>query len=136
VAAIKWLAEEIHKLSGIEIQVKADVIPLLSPETQLVLFRIIQESLNNVHRHSEASEASITVECQGTEIRVTISDNGKGFKLPRQLSEFASQGKLGLTGMAERVQLIGGELEVSSQEEKGTTIVVKVPTKLYVGSSG
>jgi len=135
-AAIKWLAEEIHKLSGIEIQVKADVIPLLSPETQLVLFRIIQESLNNVHRHSGASEASITVECQRTEIRVTISDNGKGFKLPRQLSEFAGQGKLGLTGMAERVQLIGGQLEVSSQEGKGTTILVKVPINLYAGSSG
>ena len=136
VAAIKWLAGEIHKLSGIEIKVKTDTIPLLPPETQLVLFRIVQESLNNVHRHSGASEAGIAVECQGTEIRVTISDNGKGFKLPRQLSEFAGQGKLGLTGMAERVQLIGGELEVSSQEGKGTTIVVKVPTKLYAGSSG
>ena len=131
VAAIKWLAEEIHKLSGIEIQVKADSIPLLPPETQLVLFRIVQESLNNVHRHSGASEASITVECQGAEIRVTISDNGKGFKLPRQLSEFAGQGKLGLTGMAERVRLIGGELEVSSQIGKGTKIIVKAPTKLY-----
>lgn len=136
VAAIKWLAEEIHKLSGIEIQVKTDIIPLLSPETQLVLFRIVQESLNNVHRHSGASEASITVECQGDEIRVTISDNGKGFNLPRQLSEFASQGKLGLTGMTERVQLIGGELEVRSDEGKGTTIVVRVPTKLYAGGIG
>jgi PAS domain S-box-containing protein len=135
VAAIKWLAEEIHKLSGIEIQVKTDIIPLLPPETQLVLFRIVQESLNNVHRHSGASEATITVECQGAEIKMTIRDNGKGFKLPRQLSEFAGQGKLGLTGMAERVQLIGGELEVSSQEGKGTTIVVKVPTRLYASSS-
>jgi PAS domain S-box-containing protein len=135
VAAIKWLAEETHKLSGIEIQVKANTIPLLPPETQLVLFRIVQESLSNVHRHSGASEASVTVEWQGTETRVTISDNGNGFMLPRQLSEFAGQGKLGLTGMAERVQLIGGELGVSSQEGKGTTIMVKVPTKLYASSS-
>jgi len=64
---------------------------------------------------------------------VTISDNGKGFKLPRQLSEFAGQGKLGLTGMAERVQLTGGKLEVSTQEGKGTTVVVRVPTRLYTG---
>jgi PAS domain S-box-containing protein len=135
-AAIKWLAEETHKLSAIEIQVKTDIIPLLPPETQLVLFRIVQEALNNVHRHSGASEAGITVECRGDEVRVTISDNGKGFELPQQLSDFAGQGKLGLTGMAERVQLIGGELEVSSQEGKGTTIVVKVPTKLYAGSTG
>ena len=67
---------------------------------------------------------------------MTISDNGKGFELPQQLSDFAGQGKLGLTGMAERVRLIGGELEVSSQEGKGTTIVVKVPTRLYAGSTG
>jgi len=136
VAAIKWLAEEIHKLSGIEIEVKTDTIPQLPPETQLVLFRIIQESLNNIHRHSGASKASITVEHQGVEIRVTISDNGRGFKLPRQISEFAGHGKLGLTGMAERVQLIGGKLEVSSHEGQGTTIDVKVPTKLNIGGIG
>jgi PAS domain S-box-containing protein len=129
VAAIKWLAEEMHKLSGIEIQVKTDSIPLLSPETQLVLFRIVQESLNNINRHSGASKARIAVECQGTEIRVTISDNGKGFKLPGQLSEFAGQGKFGLTGMAERARLINGALEVNSQEGKGTSIVVKAPTE-------
>jgi PAS domain S-box-containing protein len=135
VAAIKWLAEETHKLSGIEVEVKTDIIPRLSPETQLVLFRIAQEALNNVYRHSGASEATILVEHQGDEIRMTISDDGKGFKIPQQLSEFASQGKLGLTGMAERVQLTGGQLEVSSQERKGTTIVVRVPIKPYAGGS-
>ena len=131
VAAIKWLAEEIQELSGIEIEVKIGAIPSLAPETQLVLFRIIQEALNNIHRHSGASEASIIVECQETAIRVTITDNGKGFNLPDQLSEFAGQGKLGLTGMSERAQLIGGELEVSSQMGKGTTIIVKAPVRLY-----
>jgi len=131
VAAIKWLAQEVHNLAGIEVQVKIGAIPSLAPETQLVLFRIVQGALNNVHRHSGASEASITVECQGAEIRVTISDNGKGFELPKQLSDFAGQGKLGLTGMEERVQLTGGVLEVSSQIGKGTKIIVKAPTKLY-----
>ena len=131
VAAIKWLAEEMQELSGIEIEVRIGAIPSLAPETQLVLFRIIQEALNNIHRHSGASEASIIVECQRTEIEVTICDNGRGFQLPRQLSEFAGQGKLGLTGMSERAQLIGGELEVSSQMGKGTTIIVKAPIRLY-----
>ena len=129
--AIKWLAQEVNNLAGIEVQVRIGAIPSLAPETQLGLFRIVQEALNNVHRHSGASEASITVECQGDEIKVTISDNGKGFELPQQLSDFAGQGKLGLTGMAERVRLIGGELEVSSQIGKGTKIIVKAPTKLY-----
>jgi signal transduction histidine kinase len=131
VAAIKWLAEEIQELSGVGIQVKIGAIPPLAQETQLVLFRIVQEALNNIHRHSGASEASVIVECQGVEIRVTINDNGRGFELPRQLSEFAGQGKLGLTGMWERAQLIGGEIEVSSQMGKGTTIIVRAPIKLY-----
>jgi PAS domain S-box-containing protein len=136
VAAIKWLAEETHKLSGIEIDVNTDIIPLLSPETELVLFRIVQEALNNVYRHSKASEATVTVKHHGGQIRVTVVDNGKGFELPQQLSEFAAQGKLGLTGMAERVQLIGGKLEVSARKGQGTTVMVSVPAKLYATSSG
>ena len=135
VAAIKWLAEEIHNFSGIEIQVEADAVPPLPPETQLVLFRIVQEALNNIHRHSVASQASITMEYRENEVRITISDNGKGFELPQQLSDFASRGKLGLTGMVERAQLIGGELEVRSQIGKGTKIIVKTPTKLYTESN-
>jgi two-component system sensor histidine kinase DegS len=135
VPALQWLAEEIHDFSGIRIHVKVAAIPLLPPETQLVLFRIVQEALNNIQRHSGASQASITVECQEAEVMVTISDNGKGFELPQQLGDFASQGKLGLIGMAERAHLIGGELEVSSQKGQGTTIIVKAPLKLYTESN-
>lgn len=135
VAAIKWLAEEIHNFSGIEIQVEADAVPPLPPETQLVLFRIVQEALNNIQRHSVASQASITMEYRENEVRITISDNGKGFELPRQLSDFASRGKLGLTGMVERAQLIGGELAVRSQIGKGTKIIVKTPIELYTESN-
>jgi two-component system, NarL family, sensor histidine kinase DegS len=126
--AIKWLAEEIHGFSGIEIEVKTDPIPPLPPETQLVLFRIVQEALNNVQRHSGASRASVAMKYEEANIKVTITDNGRGFELPTQLSDFAGQGKLGLTGMAERAQLIGGQIEVNSEEGKGTTITVKVPT--------
>jgi len=130
VPALKWLAQELINLAGIKVEVKTDTIPPLPPETQLVLFRVAQEALNNIHRHSEASEANITLEQRGDELRLAISDNGKGFELPQPLSDFAGQGKLGLTGMVERVQLIGGELEITSEIGKGTKIVVKAPTKL------
>lgn len=129
--AIKWLAQEVENIAGIEVKVTIGAMPSLAPETQLVLFRIAQEALNNVQRHSGASEATVTMECQDDELVITISDNGKGFELPQQLSDFAGQGKLGLAGMAERVRLIGGELQVSSQMGKGTKIVVRAPTKLY-----
>lgn len=132
VSALRWLAEEIGRFSGVDIEVNSGDLPQLSPETQLVLFRIAQEALNNVHRHSEASKASITLECLESEITVRIVDNGKGFEPPRQLSDFARRGRLGLTGMAERARLIGGEVEVSSEEGKGTTIVVRAPIRLYI----
>ena len=58
-------------------------------------------------------------------VRVRISDNGKGFKLPEVLDEFASQGKLGLIGMRERVRLLGGDLSLVSKAGKGTDIIVE-----------
>jgi two-component system, NarL family, sensor histidine kinase DegS len=136
VPAIKWLAQEAHDLSGIEIEVQTDTIPQLAPEIQLVLFRIVQEAMNNVVRHSGASEARVLLKCGGDEVNVTITDNGKGFELPRQLSDFTRRGKLGLAGMAERAQLIGGKLDVSSEEGKGTKLAVKVPTRLYSAGGG
>ncbi|MDY7019279.1 MAG: PAS domain S-box protein [Chloroflexota bacterium] len=131
VPALKWLAQEITNLIGIKVQVETDAMPPLASEIQLVLFRIAQEALNNVYRHSEASEVSIVLEHQVDKIKMTIRDNGRGFELPRQLSDFASQGKLGLTGIAERVRIIGGEVEFTSKVGKGTKITVKAPTKLY-----
>jgi len=131
VPALKWLVQELTELTGIKVEVKTSTIPQLPPEIQLVLFRVAQEALNNIYRHAEASEASLTLEYQEGKVKMTINDNGKGFDLPQQLSDFAGRGKLGLTGMVERARLIGGELEVSSQIGKGTKIIVKSPTKLY-----
>lgn len=131
IPAVKWLAEETQKFTGIEVRVQTAAIPPLSPETQLILFRVIQEALNNIQRHSGASQANISMERGENEVVITVSDNGRGFELPSQLSDFASQGKLGLTGMAERIRLIDGRLEVISQKGKGTKIVVRIPAKFY-----
>ena len=129
--ALEWLAQEITKLTGIKVETKTGAIPPLTPEAQLVLFRIAQEALNNIDRHSGASEAHIMLECHEDEVWMTIYDNGTGFELPQRLSDFASQGKLGLAGIVERAQLIDGKLEVTSEIGKGTNIIVKAPTKLY-----
>ena len=77
------------------------LITSLPSEIQLVLFRIAQEALRNIHRHSEVSEANLVLKQQGDEFRMTISDNGKGFKPPEQLNDFATQDKLGTLGMEE-----------------------------------
>ena len=67
----------------------------LTPETQLLLFRIAQEALSNIRRHAEASAAGITLEFSEGKVRMTVEDNGKGFKVPDTLSHLASAGKLG-----------------------------------------
>jgi PAS domain S-box-containing protein len=99
----------------------------LPPETELLLFRIVQEALNNVMRHSQASETQITIVFVPDKVNVTISDNGRGFKLSERLYNLPRSSKLGIIGMQERTQLLGGSLEVKSTPSKGTTVTLEVP---------
>lgn len=99
----------------------------LSPEVELVLFRIAQEALTNVRKHSGATQVVTTVEfCNGT-VKLTVRDNGRGFRLPGQAREFVEAGKLGLTGMVERAELAGGTLTVHSGSGQGTTVQAEIP---------
>ena len=99
----------------------------LSPEVELVLFRIAQEALTNVRKHSGATQVVTTVEfCNGT-VKITVQDNGRGFQPPGQAREFVEVGKLGLTGMVERAELAGGSLTVHSGPGQGTTVQAEIP---------
>jgi len=98
----------------------------LSPEAEMVLFRIAQESLRNVRKHSQATEAVVRVEFTPHKVKLSITDNGQGFELPELLGDFASRGKLGLLGMHERARLVGSSLSVKSQVGKGTTVALEV----------
>ncbi len=98
----------------------------LSPEVEVMLFRIAQEAVRNIWRHAKASTAELAIEFTDSKLRVTITDNGKGFRLPAQLADGASLGKLGLVGMQERARLLGGTLTLDSKPGKGTSITVDV----------
>jgi PAS domain S-box-containing protein len=126
--AIRWLAEEVVKYSGVDI--KVNVVGKehwLPEETAIAFFRITQEAMRNIWRHSGATHAEIVVEFEEKKARIIISDNGKGFKLPEKVGDLARGGKLGLTGMQERAQLVGGALTVKSEPGAGTTITVEAP---------
>jgi signal transduction histidine kinase len=99
----------------------------LSPDTELVLFRIAQEALTNVRKHSQATEVLTTVEFEEGVVRLSIRDNGQGFKVPHRPGDLVEVGKLGLTGMFERAQLVGGTLIVQSEPGGGTTVVAEIP---------
>jgi PAS domain S-box-containing protein len=128
IAALEWMTEDLNRGWGIDAHV--EVVGgkrTLSPETQLVLFRIAQESLSNIKKHAEASKAVIKLELDDR-IRMSVIDDGKGFILPRRLSALANSGKLGLAGMEERAHLLGGTLNIQSEPGKGTAVIVDLPS--------
>ncbi|MBN2098496.1 MAG: PAS domain S-box protein [Dehalococcoidia bacterium] len=125
---LEWLANDMSTYSGIATKVSvAGKSRRLPPDVELMLFRIAQEGLRNVWRHSHATEAEVAAEFQEKKVVVTIKDNGKGFSVPGTVGDLTRDGKLGLTGMHERARLVGGSVTLQSEPGKGTTIVVEVP---------
>jgi PAS domain S-box-containing protein len=129
-SAIPWYLDGFMKRSGI--QTSFEVSPelqRLSPDTEIALFRVLQESLTNVHRHSGSPTAEVRLSIDEGEIVLEISDAGKGMKL-EGFDESGGVGAatigVGLRGMHERMRELGGNLEVSSTE-KGTTVTATVP---------
>jgi len=96
-------------------------------EIELSLFRIVQEALSNIRKHAQATEAYVRVEFDETRISMAVTDNGRGFEPPVSVDDLPRSGKLGLMGMQERVWLLGGTIEVKSEPDKGTDILVDVP---------
>ncbi|NOZ50568.1 MAG: hypothetical protein GXP37_11055 [Chloroflexi bacterium] len=99
----------------------------LPPTTELALYRIAQEALNNVVRHARAREAHIRMHFQPDALTMTISDEGDGFEVPDNPAEFARQGHFGLLGLQERAELIGAQLLLDSQPGRGSSVTVIAP---------
>lgn len=126
--ALNWLANDLTVNAGIQVHVEANgTTRSVAPEIELTLFRIVQESLNNVRKHAGAGRVTVTITYTDTHIGVTIEDNGVGFTVDEYTSTSAREGKLGVIGMKERVQLLGGEFIIESTPGVGTTVIVTLP---------
>lgn len=101
----------------------------LQPEIRLTIYRVVQEALTNVAKYSQASEASVVLECEADVLTAIIEDNGVGFDVEATFNSTNLEKKLGLHGMKERVNLIGGELTIESKPGLGTTIYVHINLK-------
>jgi signal transduction histidine kinase len=108
-AGIRWLAERFGQRTGIEVDYKSSFNGRLPDETETHLFRIVQEALTNIARHSGATRVAIALDRKGSRVHLTVKDNGHGFNGNR------SDG-LGLVGMRARAQSIGGELTIDSSD--------------------
>ncbi len=129
VPALEWMAEDMAKNKGIVINVKVMGVERTLPvETQLLLFRIVQEALSNIRKHAKASSATVNLEFWDSSVILSVTDNGKGFELPERIEDLAGAGNLGIMGMSERARLLHGTLEVKSKPGKGTQVFIKVPS--------
>ncbi|MEO6005135.1 MAG: sensor histidine kinase [Opitutus sp.] len=103
-------------------------IETLGIARRTVLYRVAQEALTNVARHAHASEIQLRISEAGRTIRMEISDNGKSFDVQKTL--LAKSHRLGLIGMRERMEMVGGSLEIESVSGQGTTVRAEIPFKL------
>jgi signal transduction histidine kinase len=124
--SLRQLAGTITSATAIHAAASIDQIDnLLSKEAEINLFRIVQESLNNIVKHSHATHAEINVKKDGKKIRILIKDNGKGMNTPH--SEIHSDIGMGLIVMAERIKMLDGTLQITSFSGSGTSIQVEIP---------
>ena len=98
----------------------------LPPDVQTVLLRVCQESLTNIRRHSEASEAAVILRYDTREVILVVRDNGIGFDIPAVQIE-KSGASFGLIGMQQRAEQIKGKISIESAETQGTTVRLSIP---------
>jgi PAS domain S-box-containing protein len=128
-SALRWYVEGLKERSGLDIELNIpDNFERLAPDRELALFRLVQECLTNIHRHSDSKTAIIRVGREGETVRVDVQDQGKGMS-PEQLAEIQSRGTgVGIRGMRERLRQFGGELTIDS-DGSGTRIAAVLPLK-------
>ena len=128
VPALGWLADELTRQTGVEARLQVEGAERdIARDQQVLLFRVAQEALSNVRRHSGATKAGVTIEFLEGRVRLTVRDNGHGFAVPARPGDLAAAGKLGIPGMYERARLLGGKLTIRSSQKKGTSVVVEAP---------
>ena len=127
-AAVRRMIEDFTAQTTIDVSLEMeDIDGLFRPETEVIVYRIFQESFTNIRKHAGATEVMVLIVQRGTEVTVCIEDNGRGFH-PQEVRERACSGKgLGLIAMDERVRMLGRTLHRSSEDGTGTRIVFAVP---------
>lgn len=131
-AALEWLTRESARRMGLEIELKLDEANLpIDEQGSVTIYRIVQEALTNVARHAHASRVQVEVQRCGDQLVLSVEDNGIGFGEPCHRND----GSLGLIGIRERVQILGGRLEIGNAPSGGARIRVSMPLAQSVALS-
>lgn len=126
-ATLRWYASRIHELTSIQVRVDiAGDEPTLDDAVKITIFRIVQEALNNVIKHSQATNVNVHLDYREDKAIIFVRDNGKGFDMNAVQSR-VGRVSLGLAGMEERAMLLGGTVEVHSRPNYGTEVDAEIP---------
>ncbi len=126
--AIRWYAERYLKPAGIAVRCEcAEIDERFKPEFEIAVFRIVQEVITNIVKHARAETVLVECEPSGGDLVIDVEDDGAGFDPAEVATSPDSQRGLGLLGMRERVELLGGTLKVDSAPGRGTHVSVRVP---------
>ncbi|MHB8066331.1 MAG: sensor histidine kinase [Desulfobaccales bacterium] len=126
VDALEWYTTDFERRTGITCFFEREGVPAIPDNVATAAYRIAQEALTNVARHTNANLVNVMLQAQDGLLTLTVADNGQGFDATKLTAEEG----LGIAGMKERASLAGGKLEVQSQARKGTSIYFKVPIEL------
>jgi signal transduction histidine kinase len=126
VPAIEFLAEGVSKRTSQAISIHASLKDRLPTTVEIALYRIVQEALTNAAKHSRAKNVHIQVDRSSDQVRCSVRDDGAGFDVPAVMARKGDVG-LGLLGMQERLNALGGSLEIQSSPGRGTSLLINVP---------
>ena len=127
VPALRWLADSLYQENKITTKVIINGIERkLTSETEVTIFRIVQEALSNIKYHSQATEVVITLMFTDNSLKVMVEDNGRGFPLNKTVPEFTRKGRLGIIGMRQRAKSLNGIFNISSKPGHGTMVSVEI----------
>lgn len=131
-AALSWLCESFSARTGLDVSCTHEnegELGRLDSAIELTIYRTVQEALTNIARHAEAGSAAVTTHPFPDNLQVIIEDKGKGFDLDALRRSDHPHSGLGLLGMAERVEMVGGHIDIDSEPGRGTRIAVVLPTR-------
>lgn len=140
VSGVRWLVNANNAQEGchLDISVGGDDHPM-SSLAEVTVFRVVQEAIHNIQRHSRAQHGSVALEFGEDQVTLDVQDDGIGFQQPDRLALYVNEGKLGIIGMEQRVLPVGGTMSIESAPGEGAKLRVTVPysasTKIIQGEN-
>lgn len=125
---IQWMLRDFQKYAAIDTTLEMDDIdPLFSYDQQIIIYRILQEALHNVHKHARARSVRLTVRRNRQDVQIQVRDDGRGFDIDRAMNQHVTERGLGLAALEERSHMLGGELIITSEKGGGTCVALTIP---------